>query len=58
MMGAMDRKRSPDLVGAMDTWGESPNVRAKRSGVYGLQLAFVSDKEVVKERAECWDPCM
>ena len=39
----------------MDTSGDLPRVRKKRCRVVYLRLAFVADKEVLKERAQSGD---
>ena len=53
---AMDRKRARAAADVMGTSEDSPEVRAKRSRVDDLHMAFVLEKGVEKERTQWLGP--
>ena len=50
-MDEIGRKRAFDMAHAIDTADEPIEVCGRRSSTGALRSVFVSDKEVVKERA-------
>ena len=57
-MGEIGPKRAFDMANKIDTGDEPIEVCGRRRSTGAPHSVFVSDKEVVKERAHLWDSCM